>query len=237
LFNAPAAFCDGNNIFGANLIFADTAGGDFHLLPCSDGVNAGDLSAIVDGEILTDLNGLPRIAHGLPDVGAFETVQEATPLPQISASIFPASSAFATDGAIVVELLNGDSDDYSFLWNTGTTGFVIENIAAGIYTVTITDTTGCYVIHSFELGTVGTSEPGTGAISVFPNPVQAGSMLHFSQPFSGILKIKDISGRELSGLVSIGAQYIKIPEVPSGAYIATFQAESGQITALRLFIQ
>jgi hypothetical protein len=52
--------------------FEDTINGDFRLKTCSPFVNKGINSGILSDSILTDLVGLPRIAHDTVDMGAYE---------------------------------------------------------------------------------------------------------------------------------------------------------------------
>jgi gliding motility-associated-like protein len=46
------------------------------------------------------------------------------------------------DGQITVNVLQG-TPPYTFIWNTGATGAAITGLAAGTYTVTVTDANGC----------------------------------------------------------------------------------------------
>ncbi|MBK9017855.1 MAG: hypothetical protein IPM82_29570 [Saprospiraceae bacterium] len=65
--------CGLGNLFGIDPMFADTAAGDFTLLPSSPAINAGD-NAIVDSlGIITDLAGNTRIRGGIVDMGAYES--------------------------------------------------------------------------------------------------------------------------------------------------------------------
>jgi hypothetical protein len=123
-------FCNGPNLYDAHLMFYDTAAGDFRLLPCSDGINFGDIGAVVD--IPFDLNGNPRIANGIPDAGAFETelVVERT-------SVSDMSCHGKADGAVTYLA----ADCFSYTWlntSNSTTGSALEGLTEGEYYVTIT---------------------------------------------------------------------------------------------------
>ncbi|KAA5531938.1 fibronectin type III domain-containing protein, partial [Paenimyroides baculatum] len=48
----------------------------------------------------------------------------------------------ANNGAIIIAPTGG-TIPYTYLWNTGATGATLSNLAAGTYSVTITDTNGC----------------------------------------------------------------------------------------------
>jgi len=55
-----------------------------------------------------------------------------------------------TDGSITIAPVNGDGP-YNFLWDSGETTATIENLSAGTYSVTITDSKGCQTVESIEL--------------------------------------------------------------------------------------
>jgi|GEM_PF-3199772 len=59
-----------NFISTTDALFQDTTNLDFTPLPCSPLVNAGDNSFVQN--LLTDFNGMPRIAEGLVDIGPIE---------------------------------------------------------------------------------------------------------------------------------------------------------------------
>ena len=61
----------GEGNINANPLFVDSAIGDYHLLPDSPCIDAGDNSA-VPPSVLTDLDGKPRIINGTVNMGAYE---------------------------------------------------------------------------------------------------------------------------------------------------------------------
>jgi len=60
-------------VFNATPQFVDPANNDFHLKKCSPAVNAGDNLIIDTLDILSDLDGNPRIRFDTVDIGAYET--------------------------------------------------------------------------------------------------------------------------------------------------------------------
>jgi len=48
-------------------------------------------------------------------------------------------------------VINGGTIPYSILWNTGATGYEIEDLPAGVYTATVTDVKGCIASASYEV--------------------------------------------------------------------------------------
>jgi hypothetical protein len=66
----------------------------------------------------------------------------------------------------------GGATPYSYNWSTGSTSASITNLAAGTYTVTITDQTGCIRVASVTLSsTTGVAQVTDIAfIKIYPNP-------------------------------------------------------------------
>ena len=221
LYDAPSSFCNGNNLFGASIRFYDEQDGDFRLFPCSDGIDSGDAITIAEAGILTDLSGAPRVANGFPDVGALETADSPIPF-QLYSELFPASSTTASDGAIVVDVISGGVGPYTFLWSTGVTGASVENISAGDYTLTITDTNGCSESHNFILSVVGVSEQKIKPVNLLKNPINSGDVLYFSQPISGWVEIRDISGRHIGQYLCSEGKVVEPLYLSAGVYTLTF---------------
>jgi hypothetical protein len=61
----------GAGVISANPQFVNPLAGDFHLQSTSPALNSGN-NAAVPGNVLTDLDGNPRIASGTVDMGAYE---------------------------------------------------------------------------------------------------------------------------------------------------------------------
>ena len=57
----------------------------------------------------------------------------------------------AQDGSITIATTYGGNGGYSYLWSDGSTGSVLSNAGAGIYTVTVTDIKNCTYVETFTL--------------------------------------------------------------------------------------
>ena len=55
-----------------------------------------------------------------------------------------------TDGSVNV-IADGGTMPYSYLWNTGDTTAIVNNLGSGIYTVTVTDANGCTTTCTAEI--------------------------------------------------------------------------------------
>ena len=69
----------------------------------------------------------------------------------ISGNVTNAGCNMAEDGAITV-LGAGGTAPYTYDWSTGQNTATISNLAAGTYTVTITDANGCIGINQYTIG-------------------------------------------------------------------------------------
>lgn len=127
--------------------------GDFG--PFINGLESGTYSATV-----IDANGCSVESDPI------EVVTEFDPL---SFEVFTndASCDGGNDGFILLDILNSNSSNVTFLWSDGATTEDRQGLAAGSYTVTITDELGCQYILSREVQSPGglntsyTVEPGS----------------------------------------------------------------------------
>ncbi len=60
------------------------------------------------------------------------------------------TTQLSTNGAISVGATGGNSP-YNFLWSNGATTNILTGLGIGIYTVTVTDSSGCVLVDSFDL--------------------------------------------------------------------------------------
>jgi gliding motility-associated-like protein len=80
-------------------------------------------------------------------------------------AIVNTSACNQADGKVTLTVLGG-SGTYSYLWSNGTTGSGLSAVAAGIYTVNITDvTSGCQIVDTVAIGDGNSSFSITPAIT------------------------------------------------------------------------
>ncbi|MCO6486596.1 MAG: hypothetical protein J5I41_12550, partial [Saprospiraceae bacterium] len=107
--------------------------------------NPSQLSAGLYTVLVTDANGCTaQMSFELQDPEVIE----------IDAAVELPDCAGGETGSILLSVTGG-TPGYSYLWNTGDTGPVLDNLPAGTYSVTVTDANGCTETASFTL-----TEPG-----------------------------------------------------------------------------
>jgi hypothetical protein len=140
----PDAFCEAGNIFGVSPDFESTD--DYHLLPNSPCVNAGN-NSFLPADILTDLDGNERIMENIVDLGAYEygvtgtvATSEASPM---NFSIFPnpahGSFFIKTDGNPVEARLINTHGQLLKSWRIKDNIELVnvEGIPSGLYLISI----------------------------------------------------------------------------------------------------
>ncbi len=87
-------------------------------------------------------------ASGCVKAGSFEVAE--TPLLETEATVSNTLCVDSNDGSIVVSPFGGTAP-YAASWNNGMNGFSVTNLAAGIYTATVTDANNCSTESTYEI--------------------------------------------------------------------------------------
>lgn len=117
-----------------------------------------------------------------------------TVLPALSVSLGP-DTAFSAPFSYTIDAGAGFT---SYLWSDGSTGQTLTVTAAGIYSVTVTDASGCNGVDSVEVTvTTGVSNIDASFLRVFPNPASSRVSISGLDRLSGKLnvRISDMQGR------------------------------------------
>jgi len=157
---------DSTSIFYTNPSFANIQAGNFHLLPCTPGVDMGN-NAIVDSlKLLTDITGAPRIQEGTVDIGAYESPAFAL---ATTPSILPACTG-TPGGAITISPTNG-CQPYTYHWLPfAGNGPEITDLPPGDYSYTVTDAKGRQLSDTLSITTAPNPQ-----LSPFTQNIQCGS--------------------------------------------------------------
>ena len=143
LFNIPKPTKKYSNItfvnttFNAKISFVDSLK-DFHLLPCSDGINKGsnDISTF---DMLTDFEGKPRIMYDSIDIGSYEFRDFKAQIKNI------AQPKCVNDKGSFDIASEGFCGNPTIMWSGNGQKGTNTSISSGEYSVTVTDKNKAYV--------------------------------------------------------------------------------------------
>lgn len=127
--------CEAGNLFGLDPQFADAANGDFHLLPCSPALDAGDNASAA--ALSTDFDGQPRLANAAVDLGPYENRRFFQTATQQPASCFGVADGAAT-------FVANACTPYALSWvdSQGNIGNNTAGLPAGNYRFYLSDPNG-----------------------------------------------------------------------------------------------
>ena len=95
--------------------------------------------------------------------------------------------------------VTGGTPLYSYLWNTGAATQQINQLNAGIYSVSITDQNGCVLNSNFDVIEDnlfnGIQENTNSSFKVFPNPSNGGNTIHIENDGANEIRILDFQGK------------------------------------------
>lgn len=235
LFSAPSCKtapdtlgCGIGNIFGQYPKFVDSSSvTGLKLAPGSLAINAGawhpELSTL-------DLAGQPRVQDCKVDLGAYESPSVLATEDSLSAQAQIRSTPFnQTLGQISIQQIRGGFPPYRLLWENGDTTRTRSNLAAGSYTLTLSDRLGCAKNYSFEVPftTAVRDRVTQGTISLVPNPVAIGQSIKLFyqdiEPGNWELQLLDLTGKVLrnsrANLSNQGELPIPLDALPKGIYL------------------
>ncbi len=139
------AACNGATNGGIDISVAGGTPG--YTFAWSTGATTEDISGIAAGTYdvtVTDANGCTGVLNAI-------TVAEADMLMATINTVTDASCNGGTDGAIDIDVTGG-TPAYTYAWNTADVTQDIAGVAAGTYTVTVTDVNGCSTTLTATVG-------------------------------------------------------------------------------------
>ena len=162
------------------------------------------------------------------DLQGCEVIKKDT-ITQPAAMIFsikstPENAGFQ-NGTATVEVI-GATPPYTYLWSDGQTTSVAIELAAGSYSVTVTDANMCSMVSSVNVGLVtGYNDPVlSGKINLYPNPANDQIQLEIESEASEVnLVILNMLGQHFGRYLFNGNQMVNetidISELPAGVYV------------------
>jgi hypothetical protein len=151
-------------------------------------------------------------------------------------AVKPASCSTCSDGRDSVTVTGGIAP-YMYNWSPGGCSLpMCSGLTAGTYSCCITDSAGCQVCQSVDVGVLGINELGAPSMYIFPNPV--GDQLFIQIPaeynIQG-LALFNMFGQELMEIKSFKATSLDVSMLKPGTYLLRLYAPEGNMH--KLFIK
>lgn len=187
----------------------------------SDGSTDEDLVGVPAGTytvVITDANGCMISASG--------TISEPPAL--ICAITQLTDVVLGADGSLQVEA-QGGVEPYTYLWSNGATTDVIENLDGGVFSVTVTDATGCTTTCDFNLIALS----GLGDFT-WEDIDRDGIQDDEEPPMTGVrVRLKDDEGAVIDSTTTDMNGFYSFVGLEAGTYSVQFvKPDSFNITAL-----
>ncbi|MCC6463154.1 MAG: hypothetical protein IT260_21980 [Saprospiraceae bacterium] len=216
--------------------------GATHISVTAGAIHGNILTLSLSGTPGTGFTGLSYTAHPGGSAAPVKNANGIGMLTFYNLSVSPGSPVVLSDttilgdngsgnGAIEVEASGGIAP-YTYLWSTGSTSPAAPLLAAGTYTVTITDADLCS--QSFEVTVPMLVAVSEGAYAqetrLFPNPCSDYFDLHLPQPAAGTrsqIRLSDPLGKEvLPAFESTGERTrVYTTGLPPGLYSVRLYAD------------
>lgn len=132
----------------------------------------------------------------------------------------------------------GGAGSFTYLWNTGATTQSISGLAAGAYSVTVTDANGCTASQNVTIqNVVGVNEIEALAqnVRLFPNPTNGQAVLEVSLNNNADINVQVIAvtGQVLVEMNQTAAQHqftLDLSNYASGVYFVRVRANDAVVT-------
>ena len=156
--------------------------------------------------------------------------------PDVSISVTPTAASCSTcNNGSANAGASGGTPPYTYSWSNGQSTQTATGLAPGNYSVTVTDSHGCYRITTVTIGpTTGIFEQNNNnAIQLFPNPCNGVFMIQsgFGQLINGEIEIVNVLGDKIYSAPALkGEKQIDLSNQPNGIYFLKLTSEKGTAT-------
>ncbi len=154
-------------------------------------------------------------------------------MPTVTWEVDSATGAGVSDGRIEL-VVEGEWGPYEAMWSTGSTGWVLDSVAGGMYEVTLTDAGGCTYVYEIEVpsgGVTAYAEEGLDRVflSIQPNPSGGeGARLRVGGLWGKYeVRVCDAWGRVLWRGEGAGAE-LGLPPMAAGVYRVEVEGRAGR---------
>ena len=142
---------------------------------------------------------------------------------------------------VATAIVTGGASPYTYAWSTTPPQVLgsATNLAAGSYTVTVTDGNGCIATETGIVDTyVGLEEIKDGKmVLLYPNPSSYELNIHTAFGFSGKLELYDLLGKKISSAsVNPGLNQLDIRSFQRGIYLIKVLDSKGEIVQLEKLV-
>ncbi len=159
---------------------------------------------------------------------------------ELSATVAPSTTG--DNGTATVTVGVTDNPPYQFLWSTGSTLDSIGNVAAGTYSVTVTDVNGCTDALQVVVGSVSTNDiAGLTMLALQPNPTSGTALIQasFDQAVDVQVQVLNLLGQNIwetnASRTTNLSETLDLTTMPDGLYLVRLTVD-GQ-TATRKLIK
>jgi hypothetical protein len=147
----------------------------------------------------------------------------------LSVSSTPTDTDINT-GSASVDIVSGGLPPFTYLWSTGDTTSIIENLSSGIYGITVIDSFGCSV-HASVIVDEKVSINNTGFndfIQIFPNPAEDYFIVELNdQTNDVILELMTLEGEIIHSEIINSTSQISTSDFARGVYFIIFKMQDG----------
>lgn len=154
----------------------------------------------------------------------------------VDESISAPSGSGLEDGGVVLDNVNGGQPPYLFSWSNGSQMRNLEDVAPGVYTVTITDFNGCIAEFSFEVPGAVSTESLTHNYHTKVYPVPFDDLLNISSDQRvGEVRVFDVTGTLVRTVYPRNTHYrMNTSDLSPGFYLLKITNDSGSESVKRV---